>query len=114
ACREQDVYVVGGGNSAGQAAMYLSQFARKVRILVRSVDLKASMSQYLIDQIDSTENIDVWGHSEVREASGNGKLQQLCIYNSDTKATEQVDAAALFIFIGAKPFTEWLGDSILA
>lgn len=114
ACREQDVYVVGGGNSAGQAAMYLSQFARKVCILVRSADLKATMSQYLIDQIDSTENIDVWGHSEITDAMGNGKLQQLCIYNGQTKSTQQVDAAALFIFIGAKPFTEWLGDSILA
>ncbi len=94
--------------------MYLSQFARRVRILIRAADLKASMSQYLIDQIDGTENIYVWGHCEVREASGNGKLQQLCIYNSETGKTEQVSAAALFMFIGAKPFTDWLGDSILS
>lgn len=112
-CKEQDVYVVGGGNSAGQAAMYLAQFANKVVILIRGKDLTASMSQYLIDQINGTDNIEVWGHSEVAEASGDDKLRKLCIYNNETEETRAVDAAALFIFIGAKPFTNWLGNNIL-
>lgn len=112
-CKSQDVFVVGGGNSAGQAAMYLSQFARKVVILIRGESLTASMSQYLIDQIGGTENIEVWSHSEVEKAEGDGKLQSLCIRNRETGKLDQHEAAALFIFIGAKPYTDWLGNEVI-
>lgn len=108
ACKGQDVYVVGGGNSAGQAAMYLSNFAANVYIMVRKPDLSSSMSQYLIDQIASTENAHVLGYSEVIEAQGEDKLQRLVIKNRETNEEKTVPAAALLIFIGAKPYTDWL------
>lgn len=113
ACKGQDVYVVGGGNSAGQAAMYLSNFAANVYIMVRKPDLSSSMSQYLIDQITNTENVDVLGHTEVIEAQGEDKLQSLKIKNRETGEEKTVPAAALLIFIGAKPYTDWLELDII-
>lgn len=113
ACKNQDVYIVGGGNSAGQGAMYLSQFARNVYILIRKPDLSSTMSSYLIDQINGTENIHVLGKHQVLEASGSDHLEQLCIENMETGDSKRVDAAALFVFIGARPYTEWLGDQLL-
>lgn len=113
ACKGQDVYVVGGGNSAGQAAMYLSNFAANVYIMVRKPDLSSSMSQYLIDQITNTENVDVLGHTEVIEAQGEDKLQSLIIKNRETAEEKTVPAAALLIFIGAKPYTDWLELDII-
>ncbi len=80
-CQDQDVFVVGGGNSAGQAAMYLSNFAKQVSILIRKKDLSSSMSQYLIDQIDKTENIVVMGETEVVEACGTSHLEHIVIEN---------------------------------
>jgi thioredoxin reductase (NADPH) len=112
-CRDKKVFVVGGGNSAGQGAVYLSQFAEKVTILIRREDLNATMSSYLIDQINSIENIEVRGMREVVEARGDGRLQQLVLRNCADGATDEADADALFIFIGARPFTDWLGDSVL-
>ncbi len=112
-CRDKKVYVVGGGNSAGQGAVYLSQFAEKVTILIRREDLHATMSSYLIDQIDAIENIEVCSLREVVEARGDGRLQQLVLRNCADGATDEADADALFIFIGARPFTDWLGDSVL-
>ena len=108
ACVDKDIYVVGGGNSAGQAAMYLSNFACKVFILIRKADLSSSMSQYLIDQIDQNENIEVVGHTEVVEACGNGHLEKLVLYHSENNEKRTVNAAALFVFIGNRPFTDWL------
>lgn len=108
ACRNGDVYMVGGGNSAGQAAMYLSKFANNVYITIRKPDLSASMSQYLIDQINNTPNITVLGHSEIISVSGEDRLQEVEISNSQNGEIKKAKASALFIFIGAKPITDWL------
>ncbi len=110
--RGKDVFIVGGANSAGQAAMYFSRFAEKVIMLVRGESLATSMSQYLIDQIGGTDNIQVWTRSEVQEAIGSDRLEQLVIARESGKATETHPAAALFIFIGARPHTDWLGDAV--
>jgi thioredoxin reductase (NADPH) len=112
-CRDREVYVVGGGNSAGQGAMYLSQFAKNVYIMVRKPDLSATMSQYLIDQIDSTPNIHLMSFSEIVEAKGDGHLQELIIQDLNTDAEKSVPADALFIFIGAKPYTDWIQTDML-
>jgi thioredoxin reductase (NADPH) len=110
--RDQDVYIVGGANSAGQAAMYFARFAATVTMLVRGSSLAASMSQYLIDQIGSTANIRVWTHSEVREAVGTDRLTHLVVMRDGGERSETVEAAALFVFIGAQPRTDWLGGVI--
>lgn len=108
ACKGKDVYMIGGGNSAGQAAMYLSKFARNVFIVVRRPDLSSSMSQYLIDQLEGTENVTLLGHTELMEAKGEGSLKELVLKDNRTDESRTVGAAALFIFIGAKPVTDWL------
>ena len=113
ACRNKEVFVVGGGNSAGQAAMYLSKFAKNVYILVRKENLIPTMSSYLIDQIAGQKNIHVWGKTEITEAKGDGRLQELTIENIETKETKMVPADALYIFIGAKPYTEWLCSNVI-
>lgn len=113
ACKDQQVYVVGGGNSAGQGAMYLSKFAAKVHILIRKPDLSSSMSSYLIDQINETPNIEVIANSQISKAIGSENLEQLEIENLNDKSKELREAASLFIFIGAKPITEWLNDKII-
>jgi thioredoxin reductase (NADPH) len=110
--RGQEVLVVGGGNSAGQAAMYLSGFARQVTILVRGQGLAESMSQYLIDQIKATPNIAVHTQAQVTAAQGAQTLEAVSITDSGTGAVETIPAAALFIFIGALPRTDWLGDLV--
>ncbi len=107
-CQNKDVYIVGGGNSAGQAAMYLSNFARNVYIAIRKPDLSSSMSQYLIDQIDGTENIELLGETVVVEACGSDHLEALVLENTKGEERRKVDAGALFIFIGNRPFTEWI------
>lgn len=108
ACQDQDVYIIGGGNSAGQAAMYLSKFACKVHIAIRKPDLSASMSQYLIDQIAGTENIEVLGKTNVIAVAGDGHLEKVTLEDTDSKEQREVGAAAMFIFIGAKPYTDWI------
>lgn len=109
ACEGKHIFVVGGGNSAGQGAVYLSKFASQVTILVRKPDLSSSMSSYLIDQIDGIENIEVRGHREVVRACGeNDRLRRLVIKNTKTEETQEEEADALFIFIGARPRTNWL------
>lgn len=113
ACRSKDVYVVGGGNSAGQGAMYLAKFARHAYIVIRKPDLSSSMSQYLIDQIAGTENITVLPYTTVAAAKGNEYLQQVVLQNIQTNAEEEREAGALFIFIGAKPYTEWIDLEVL-
>ncbi len=107
-CRDEDVYIVGGANSAGQAAMYFSQHARKVVMLCRSNDLRKGMSEYLVKQIEDTPNIDIRVNSGVTEAFGEAHLEQLTITNSATGEEETVRAHSLFIFIGAAPRTDWL------
>jgi len=104
----QDVYIVGGGNSAGQAAMYMSQYAANVYILVRGEGLAATMSQYLITQISETPNVTVRSFTEVVEAIGSDHLERLTLRDRQSGECEQVDAAGLFVFIGAAPHTDWL------
>lgn len=113
ACRDKEVFIVGGGNSAGQGAVYLAQFAKTVRILIRRPDLSTSMSSYLIDQIDAIPNIEVQGRRQVSAAKGDGHLEQLLIENLDDQSTHEVPADALFIFIGARPYTEWLSNQVI-
>ncbi len=113
ACKGKKVFVVGGGNSAGQGAVYLSQFAEKVTIIIRREDLTSSMSSYLIDQINSIPNIEVAGKREVVEADGNEHLEALRIQNVETGEVYTEPADVLFIFIGARPVTEWLDDRLL-
>jgi thioredoxin reductase (NADPH) len=105
-------YVVGGGNSAGQAAVHLSGFAERVTILIRRESLAASMSHYLIEAIAGTPNIDVRAGTEVVEAAGEGRLAELTLRDVDSGATEAVAADGLFVLIGARPLTDWLPDSI--
>lgn len=113
ACNGQDVYVVGGGNSAGQAAMYLSKFAKNVYIIIRKENLVSTMSAYLIDQLEATKNIRVKGKCEIIEARGSGRLEELVIQDTGTLKSETHAAGALYIFIGAKPFTDWIALDIL-
>lgn len=113
ACKDQDVYIVGGGNSAGQGAMYLSKFARNVSIIIRKPDLSASMSQYLIDQIAATENIHVLPYHQIVAVDGDTRLEKLTLKDLQNKKSRTVDAGALFVFIGARPFTEWIDPEIL-
>ena len=101
--RDQHVFVVGGANSAGQAAMFFSQFAKQVTMLVRGNSLTKSMSQYLIDQIEGTENIEVKTDNIVLEAFGDEKLEALKIQDKETGEEKKVPAAAMFVFIGARP-----------
>jgi thioredoxin reductase (NADPH) len=112
-CKDQDVYVVGGANSAGQAAVYLAKFARSVTMLVRAPSLEASMSYYLIQQIAGIENITVRTCTEVTEVAGDRHVERLTLHDMAAKTTEIVDAGQLFIFIGAAPGTGWL-DGVVA
>ena len=104
----QDVYIVGGANSAGQAAMYFSRFAKSVTVLVRGDSLAKDMSEYLIAEIGATGNIEVQVNSSVVQANGDTCLEALTIANSKTGEVKTVPAKALFIFIGAMPRTDWL------
>ncbi|MEL6552905.1 MAG: FAD-dependent oxidoreductase [Cyanobacteria bacterium J06621_11] len=112
ACKGEEIYVVGGANSAGQAAMYFSKYARKVNMLVRGESLVKSMSQYLIDQIDGTDNIEVMPFHSVKEAQGDDRLETILVEDSQTGEMKTLPTNYLFIFIGATPSTEWLGDTV--
>ncbi len=111
-CKDEKVFIVGGANSAGQAAMFFSRYACEVVMLVRGESLAATMSQYLIDEIKQTPKIKVYTHSCVVEVHGETRLESISILCTDTNKVEQVPASSLFIFIGAVPRTEWLGDQI--
>ena len=110
ACQDQTVVVVGGANSAGQAAVFLSGKARRVVVVVRGDALEKSMSQYLIKQIAALPNIEVRTLTEVSGAEGDGQLQRLRLAGPDGE--EELDAGAMFVFIGAAPYTDWLGDRV--
>lgn len=112
-CRNETVCVVGAGNSAGQAAMFLAQYAHKVIMLVRGSGLSASMSRYLIDQIEATPNIEVRTCTQVVAVHGQDQLQSLTVADTALGQQQTLEAAALFIFIGAMPFTDWLEGSVL-
>jgi thioredoxin reductase (NADPH) len=107
-CRSQDVYIVGGANSAGQAAMYFARYAQRVVLLVRGKSLDSSMSRYLIDQIDRVPNIEVRTCTEVVEGAGGEHLETLILRNNASGDAETVQASWLFVFIGAAPRTDWL------
>jgi thioredoxin reductase (NADPH) len=112
-CANQDVYIVGGANSAGQAAVYLARGARSVTLLVRAPSLESSMSYYLIQQIAAVPNISVRSCTEVVGAAGNEHLEQLILRDNTTGQTETVNAQFLFVFIGAAPRTDWLDGVVL-
>src|SRR5579864_6397048 len=107
-CRGETVYIIGGANSAGQAAMHFSKFAEKVIMLVRGKSLASTMSHYLIEQIEKTPNIEVWTHTSVIEVHGETRLTEITIQRAATAEAEKLPATSLFIFIGAQPRTEWL------
>jgi thioredoxin reductase (NADPH) len=111
ACKDEDVFVVGGANSAGQAALYFAKYACKVTMLVRGEGLSASMSKYLIDEIEKTSNIVLRPRTEVLEAIGAERLEAVRLRGPKGESTEP--AASLFVFIGAEPGVEWLPPSIL-
>ena len=111
-CKDEDVFVVGGANSAGQAAMYFSKYARRVVMVVRGSSLSVSMSQYLINQLKQTGNIQIEFNSSVVEAHGNDHLEAISVLCSTTNEVNKVAANSLFIMIGAAPNTSWLGDII--
>ena len=112
-CANQDVYIVGGANSAGQAAVYLARGARSVTLLVRAPSLESSMSYYLIQQIAAVPNISVRSCTEVVGAAGDAHLEQLILRDNTTGQTETVNAQFLFVFIGAAPRTDWLDGVVL-
>ncbi len=111
-CRDEDVFVVGGANSAGQAAMYFSRYARRVVMLVRGSSLASSMSQYLIDQLKETKNIQIEFNTSVVEAHGDDHLEAISIHCASTGEIETVPTKLLFIMIGAAPNTSWLANLI--
>jgi thioredoxin reductase (NADPH) len=110
-CRDEEVYLIGAGNSAGQAAMYFARYARQVTLLCRGADLKASMSHYLIDQIGGVPNIRVLTRTCVTGVRGGERLEEITIRTGERE--ESLPATSLFVFIGAAPRTEWLGDAVL-
>ena len=111
-CRDEDVYIIGGANSAGQAAMFFSAYARRVIMLIRGPSLAATMSQYLIDQIEKTPVIEVWTKSRVVEVHGEERLESISVACDSTGSVDKFDASALFVFIGAEPRTEWLSGTV--
>jgi thioredoxin reductase (NADPH) len=112
AMADEEVYVVGGANSAGQAALHLARFAARVTLLVRGQSLAASMSDYLIKQIEATPNIQVRLQTRVIDGRGQYRLEGLVVEDSRTGQREEVAAAAVFILIGAEPRTDWLRDVV--
>jgi len=112
-CKGEDVYIVGGANSAGQAAMFFSQYARRVIVLVRGKSLEAGMSQYLVDQIRAMENISVELNSQVTEVFGEERLEAISVLCATSGETQKVPTNHLFVFIGAAPRTEWLSDVLM-
>jgi thioredoxin reductase (NADPH) len=110
--KNEDVYIVGGANSAGQAAMYFSKYARSVTMLVRGESLSSNMSQYLEDQIAATKNIVVKLNTSVMEVKGNGRCETITLMNNKTCARETVPASALLFYVGAVPYTDWLNNLV--
>jgi thioredoxin reductase (NADPH) len=111
-CKDETVFVIGGANSAGQAAMNFARYAEKVVIVVRGSSLASTMSQYLIDQVKETPNIQIWPHASVSEAHGETHLEEISFLCSDTGKVERLPANAMFIFIGALPRTDWLAGVV--
>jgi thioredoxin reductase (NADPH) len=108
----EQVYVVGGANSAGQAALHLAKFAARVTLLVRGASLTTGMSAYLVTQIQATPTIDVRLHTRVVDGRGKSRLEVLTLEDTQTGRRDEVPAAAVFILIGAEPHTDWLRDTV--
>ncbi|MGK5170479.1 FAD-dependent oxidoreductase [Geodermatophilus sp. CPCC 205761] len=108
----EDVYVVGGANSAGQAALHLAHYAKRVTLVVRAASLDVGMSHYLVRQVEQTPNIEVRTGTEVVDGGGEGRLEYLVLRDRGTGAEETVDAYGLFLMIGAVPHSEWLPPTI--
>jgi len=111
-CEGEDVFIVGGANSAGQAAVHFSDYAKSVTMLVRGPALSAAMSHYLIERIEQISNIQVMRNSELCRVEGNGHLNKIFIRRHDLGVVEEHDANALFVFIGAQPHTQWLDGTL--
>ena len=111
-CSGDPVVVVGGGNSAGQAAMFLSQTAAECRLLIRGDDLGKSMSRYLVDQIERNESVEVMLRTEVAELAGDRELEAITVVDRDSRERTRMPTRALFVFIGASPHTEWLDGQL--
>ena len=111
-CENSEAVIVGGGNSAGQAAVFLSDHAKTVHICIRGADLSSSMSRYLIARIEQIKNIVVHPFHEVRELHGDASLERVTVENTASGEKTDWDCAALFVFIGASPNTDWLPDEI--
>jgi thioredoxin reductase (NADPH) len=112
-CEGEDVYVVGAANSAGQAALNMVRFAKRVVLVVRAPTLEATMSRYLVERILATANIEVRYRSEIVACTGDGHLETLTLVDRESGVIDEVSANWLFIFIGASPHTEWLGHDIV-
>ena len=112
AVQDKEVYVVGAGNSAGQAAMHLSKYASRVTLVARGETLANSMSDYLIKEIESAENVEVRASTRVVDGGGKGRLERLVLEDAASGTVETVRAAALFVFIGARPHTGWLPEEV--
>jgi len=113
ACRDEVIYIAGGGNSACQAAMYLSKFAKEVKIVIRRDKLSQTAANYLVENISNTPNIKIIVNSDVVSCSGSTVLENITLKNTKTNEEKTVSAKALFIYIGTKPGTEWLNDVVL-
>ncbi|MFE9654413.1 FAD-dependent oxidoreductase [Micromonospora sp. NPDC006431] len=111
-CSGQDVYIVGGANSAGQAAVHFSRYARRVHLLIRGADLTRSMSSYLIEQIAQIDNIEVHPHTEVVGGAGREHLEEVTLRDIRSGDVRRVDTSWLFVFIGAEPRTDWLDGAV--
>jgi thioredoxin reductase (NADPH) len=111
-CGGDPVLIVGGGNSAGQAAMFLSQHAASCRLLIRGSDLAKSMSRYLIDELERRPQIEVLTHREIVELKGEDALEAVIVTDTRTDERQELEAKALFVFIGASPHTDWLRDHV--
>jgi len=110
--RGETVYTVGGGNSAGQAAMYFSEFAERVVMLIRGDSLRAKMSDYLVTRIEATPNIEVRLHTEITACEGQARLECLELRDTRTGRSERARTGSLFVFLGAAPHTGWLHDAV--
>ena len=111
-CRNEKVYIIGAGNSAGQAALFFASYANKIEMLVRGDSLASKMSHYLVERIEDTENIEVHLNTSVTACHGDEHLTGLTLKNSVTGEETEAEASFLFVFIGAAPNTDWLGDQV--
>jgi thioredoxin reductase (NADPH) len=111
-CEGEDVYVVGAANSAGQAVLNFARYATRVVLLVRGSQLEASMSQYLVDRIYAAPNVEVRLHTEVGGVAGDGHLESLTLVDRESGARDEAKTSWLFVFIGASPRTDWVGDAV--